>query len=100
MARQGQALRGRPARFIGTITVGGGEVPAAGKHSKDDVNSPERESSESSFAQRVLKELKIPIIKRNDLMDDYDDELGEPLIPTDTRASEALTQKSSLQSSC
>lgn len=46
MARQGQALRGRPARFIGTITVGGGEVPAAGKHSKDDVNSPEREFRE------------------------------------------------------
>lgn len=98
MAHQGQALRGKPARFIGTITVGGGEVPAAGKHSKDDVNSPE--NSERSFTQRVLKQLKIPIIKRNDLMDDYDDELGEPLIPTDTGASEALTQKSSLQSSC
>lgn len=32
-------------------------------------------------------------------MDDYDDQLGDPLIPTDTGASEALTQKSSFSQS-
>lgn len=94
---QSEAVRGRRAGFIETIKVCGVRCQWQARTAKM-METRLRTSSGNSFAQRFLKESEIHIILKNDLTNDYDDELGDPLIPNDTRVppSESLTRKSSL----